>query len=77
MLQSTEKISYRAMDLQELTIRKKDGYQKFRMDQAMCNMDMTVYYTHNSLFFDKVSLISKVIAPYEIPEETTYTYLKY
>ena len=77
MLQSTEKISYRAMDLQELTIRKKDGYQNFRMDQAMCNMDMTVYYTHNSLFFNKVSLISKVIAPYEIPEETTYTYFKY
>lgn len=77
MLQSVSTISYRTMDLQELTIRKKDGYQNFRMDQAMCNMDMTVYYTHNSLFFDKVSLISKVIAPYEIPEETTYTYLKY
>ena len=56
---------------------KKDGYQNFRMDQAMCNMDMTVYYTHNSLFFDKVSLISKVIAPYEIPKETSYTYFKY
>ena len=77
MLQSVSTISYRTMDLQELTIRKKDGYQNFRMDQAMCNMDMTVYYTHNSLFFNKVSLISKVIAPYEIPEETTYTYFKY
>ena len=77
MLQSVSTVSYRAMDLQEQTIRKVDGYQGFRMDQAMCNMEMNVCYKHNSLFFNKVSLISKVIAPYEINRKTFYTYFNY
>lgn len=77
MLQSVDTIAYRAMDLQELTVRMQGGYKNFRMDQAMSNMDYTIQYKHNSLFFNMVSLISELIEPYKIKREASYMYFQY
>ncbi len=48
--QKSEEISYRCMDIQELTIRQEQGMEDFRMDYAVVRASATMNYKYKSIF---------------------------
>lgn len=50
MFQDKSQELYRAMDLQEATVRGNSGYSEYRMDNSICSLDLDMKYSYNTIF---------------------------
>lgn len=72
---SGDKLAMRAMDVQEAAVRKTKGYEKFRMDTAVCGTRIQVIYEYVLIFWDFVSLFKSGQERVRIYREAEYSYL--
>lgn len=75
-LQNAETSAYRAMDLQENTIRQIEGYEDFRMDQAVIAIEAEATYEMESLFLSNVTIGNVSLQPFSLQAGCKYSYLK-
>ena len=75
-LQKTEATAYRAMDLQENTIRQMEGYAAFRMDQAVIGLEVEAGYEMKSMFLSNVTIGNVSLQPFSFQSGYKYSYLK-
>lgn len=74
MFQSKSQELYRAMDLQEATVRGNSGYSEYRMDNSICSLDLDMKYSYNTIFLSFVSMIYSKPGRFELNERTGYAY---
>ena len=74
MFQSKSQELYRAMDLQEATVRGNSGYSEYRMDNSICSLNLDMKYSYNTIFLSFVSMIYSKPGRFELNEQTGYAY---
>lgn len=72
---SGSKLAMRAMDVQEAAIRKKAGYEMFRMDCLICEASVQTVYEYVPVFFSFVTLLGPETGRIRIPGNSRYSYL--
>lgn len=72
---SGERLSMRAMDVQEAAIRQKPGYESFRMDCLVCGTKLHAVYEYVPVFLGFVPLLRSGTDRIRIPRSAQYTYL--
>lgn len=75
-LQDSKTTAYRAMDLQEEAIRQMEGYEDFRMDQAIIALEVETGYEMESLFLTNVTIGNVSPQPFSFQSGCKYSYLK-
>lgn len=73
---TSETLAMRAMDLQESSIHKKDGYSTFQMDHCISQFSFTAEYCYEPMFYSFVYLISTGGEGMKISNQGAYSYLK-
>lgn len=69
-----EKLAMRAMDVQELTVCMRTGYENFRMDHLLCEAKITATYEYCPVFLGFVSLLQKRADCFRIQNNSEYSY---
>lgn len=69
------KLAMRAMDVQEAAIRKKEGYETFRMDSVICEADIQAVYEYVPVFSGFVTLLGAGTGRIRILRKAHYSYL--
>ena len=75
-LQNSATTAYRAMDLQEMAIRQMEGYEDFRMDQAIIAMEVEMGYEIEPMFLTNVTIGNVSLQPFSLQTSCKYSYLK-
>ena len=75
LLESIEKSAYRAMDLQEATIRNTKGYENFKMDNCACSITINSDYQYHYLFLNFVSMVEHGREANHIKRASSYSYI--
>ena len=70
-----ETLSKRAMDVQEATIRRVEGYEGFRMDCLICETKVNVTYEYVPVFWGYVTLVEAKPERIGIQRTSQYSYL--
>ena len=70
-----ETLSKRAMDVQEATIRRVEGYEGFRMDCLICETKVNVTYEYVPVFWGYVTLVEAKPERIRIQRTSQYSYL--
>lgn len=70
------KTAYRAMDLQEIAINQIEGYEDFRMDQAVISLEVEAAYEMESLFLSNITIGNVKSEPFYMESICEYSYLK-
>lgn len=52
LLKGVKSMAYRAMDIQEATIKMADGYENFCMDNVISRINILFNYSYNHVFYD-------------------------
>lgn len=71
---STKTLAYRAMDVQEATVRQIEGYENFRMDNCICKMSADVTYKYHGIFLCFVNLLNGASDEFSIKNKAQYSY---
>ena len=71
---SEKAMAYRAMDVQEATVRQTQGYENFRMDNSICEMSIDVTYKYHGLFLCFVNLLEGADNEFSIKNKARYSY---
>ena len=71
---SEKAMAYRAMDVQEATVRQTQGYESFRMDNSICEMSIDVTYKYHGLFLCFVNLLEGADNEFSIKNKARYSY---
>ncbi|WP_455721517.1 DUF5702 domain-containing protein [Agathobacter sp.] len=71
---STSTMAYRAMDVQEATVRMVEGYGNFRMDNCICEINADVTYKYHGLFLCFVNLLNGADNEFLIRNKAQYSY---
>lgn len=74
MTKGTETLAYRAMDVQEATVRQKEGYSEFRMDTGICNLEADIEYKYHAIFLSFVNIINTSDSCFLIQDKVEYSY---
>lgn len=74
LMDSNKTKCFRAMDLQENTIRQVEGYSNFKMDNAICSMSVEMKYSYYTLFMSFVNLTDITGNHFSITANTDYSY---
>ncbi len=64
----------RAMDVQEATVQKNEGYETFQMDHVLCESRVSAVYEYSPVFLGFVSLLKNGKGNIRIQNTTTYSY---
>ena len=73
---SDEKLSFRAMDLQEQTIRGMEGYENFRMDNLVCAVELTKDFEAEFMFLPLVEVVKGKAKGCKFSCKETYSFLE-
>lgn len=76
LFNGTQTQAYRAMDMQEATIRMTQGYEMFRMDNGICQLSVDFNYKYHGLFISFISLINIGSNEFHIGKNQKYSYYK-
>lgn len=57
---NTETLAYRAMDLQEASVRMQEGYEDFHMDHMILEATVTIHYQYQSIFLGLEQLTTPI-----------------
>lgn len=71
---STCTMAYRAMDVQEATVRQVDGYDNFRMDNCICEISADITYKYHGIFLCFVNLLNGADNEFQIKNKAQYSY---
>jgi len=69
-----EKLAMRAMDVQEATVCKSEGYENFRMDHVVCETDICATYEYSPIFLGFVTLLGQRTDCFRIQNMGSYSY---
>lgn len=75
-LGSGSKIAMRAMDLQEMEIRGREGYENFRMDHMILALSVEAEYTFSQNFLTSVIVRDLSGTTFSIRCKSSYSYMK-
>lgn len=75
LLESVDKSAYRAMDLQEATIQNTKGYEHFKMDNAVCSMEVNMEYQYHYMFMSLVTMVNYNRDAQKIKKNAKYSYI--
>lgn len=70
------KMACRAMDLQELLLRKQEGYEAFRMDHMLVSASLEAEYEYSQNFLTLVSMKNWKNKMFSYKCESSYSYIK-
>lgn len=70
------KMAMRGMDIIEIALRAKKGYDHFRLDHLVMDMSIRVEYTYPQVFLSVVSLKNLSGSRFCIQTESSYSYIK-
>lgn len=73
---NNQTIAYRAMDMQEASVRMNSGYENFRMDNGICQLQADYNYEYHGLFTNFISLINIGSNEFHIKKTQKYSYYK-
>ncbi len=76
LFENGKKLAMRAMDAQEATIRAVDGYELFRMDHVVCEMQIQATYEYRPVFTVFVSMLRNASGNQRIMDDATYSYFR-
>lgn len=71
---SKSTMAYRAMDVQEATVRMTEGYGSFRMDNCICEINADITYKYHGLFLCFVNLLNGADNEFLIKNKAQYSY---
>ncbi len=74
LMHNGEKLAMRAMDVQEATVQKNEGYETFQMDHVLCESRVSAVYEYSPVFLGFVSLLKNGKGNIRIQNTTTYSY---
>lgn len=73
---SGDNLAMRAMDVEEATVCKITGYEKFRMDHVLCESRISATYEYSPVFLGFVSLLENKNGCFRIQNTAAYSYRK-
>ena len=76
LFENEKTLAMRAMDAQEATVRTVDGYDKFRMDHVVCEMQVQATYEYHPVFTVFVSMLKNAPSYQRIMDDATYSYFR-
>ena len=76
LFESGKTMAMRAMDVEEATVRTIEGYQSFRMDHAVCEMEIQETYEWKPIFMMFVPMVTDVKDVYRLIECAHYSYFR-
>ena len=69
-----DKLAMRAMDAQEATVQRNEGYETFQMDHVLCESSVSATYEYSPVFLGFVSLLKNGKGNIRVQNTTTYSY---
>ena len=76
LFESGKTMAMRAMDVEEATVRTIEGYQSFRMDHAVCEMEIQETYEWQPIFMMFVPMVTDAKDVYRLIECAHYSYFR-
>ncbi len=76
LLQGIQTTAYRAMDMQETTVRLQEGYENFFMDHMIVEAEVVMNYQYQSIFLGMEPLTDSINEGIGIPCSYKYSYRK-
>lgn len=76
LLNSDSTKCYRAMDIQEKTIRQIEGYSSFKMDNLICQTSVEIQYSFYTVFTSMVNIGEISSNHFHIVRDSGYSYIK-
>ena len=76
LFESGKTMAMRAMDVEEATVRTIEGYQSFRMDHAVCEMEIQETYEWKPIFMMFVPMVTDAKDVYRFIECAHYSYFR-
>lgn len=76
LLNSDSTKCYRAMDIQEKTIRQIEGYSSFKMDNLICQTSVEIEYSFYTVFSNMVNIGEISSNHFYIVRDSGYSYIK-
>ncbi len=73
---STKTLAYRALDVQEATVRQMEGYENFRMDNCICKINADITYKYHGIFLCFVNLLNSANNEFLIKNKVQYSYFE-
>lgn len=73
---SEQKLSMRAMDVEEAAVRKVEGYENFQMDHLICDAKVQACYSYQPVFLGFVHLLERKNSQFQIQKESWYSYFE-
>lgn len=71
-----QKLSMRAMDVEEAAVRKVQGYESFRMDHLICDAKVQASYSYQPVFLGFVNLLQNKKSQFRIQKKSWYSYFE-
>ena len=74
LMHNGDKLAMRAMDAQEATVQRNEGYETFQMDHVLCESSVSATYEYSPVFLGFVSLLKNGKGNIRVQNTTTYSY---
>ena len=76
LFQNGNKLAMRTMDVEEAYVQKQTGYEKFQMDHALCETELTATYEFQPVFWGFVTLLQEKVSGFRIQNHAAYSYFQ-
>lgn len=75
-MMQAQKVSYRAMNIQEHMIRSKEGFEDFCMDHLVIDAEIAMNYSSHTIFTGMEQLTRNKKRAFTIPVQQSFSYRK-
>lgn len=76
LMMQAQKVSYRAMNIQEHVIRSKEGFEDFCMDHLVIDAEIAMNYSSHTIFTGMEQLTRNKKRAFTIPVQQSFSYRK-
>lgn len=76
LMMQAQKVSYRAMNIQEHVIRSKEGFENFCMDHLVIDAEIAMNYSSHTIFTGMEQLTRNKKRAFTIPVQQSFSYRK-
>lgn len=76
LMMQAQKVSYRAMNIQEHVIRRKEGFEDFCMDHLVIDAEIAMNYSSHTIFTGMEQLTRNKKRAFTIPVQQSFSYRK-
>ena len=76
LMMQAQKVSYRAMNIQEYVIRSKEGFEDFCMDHLVIDAEIAMNYSSHTIFTGMEQLTRNKKRAFTIPVQQSFSYRK-